>query len=239
MWDGDDHRNAGAHAARPAKQGVAERAPPVLRIRAQPDRLPLPKEDRRRRDGMSPDPSQDHRAHLDKLALPHHAGAAYRALLAAGLDALPTIRDGLRHESGDVRLHCCQFFDQFLIPEVMEDLLALLDDPDERVRRTTLHVLGCDRCKQRSCRPDEAKVLPHAIALLEKDPDAHVRAHAIGLAGRWVHTNPQAAAALARAQRADASPAVRKKAGWYLPGGAIHRRTLPKAKRGQGRRAPT
>jgi len=188
---------------------------------------------------VSPDLSQQgHRALLEKLALPHHAGAAYRALLATGPAALPTIRDGLRHGNGDVRLRCCQFFDQFLSPEVMEDLLALLHDPDERVRCMTLHVLGCDRCKQGSCRPDEAAVLPRAIALLEKDPDAHVRAHAIGLVGRWVHSNPNAAAALARARRFDASPAVRKKAGWYLPGGAIHRRTLPKTARGRGRRAP-
>jgi hypothetical protein len=175
--------------------------------------------------------SRDHRALLDKLAVPHHAGAAYRALLAAGAAALPTIRDGLRHESGDVRMRCCQFFDQFLVPEVMEDLLALLDDPDARVRCMALHVLGCDRCKKGSCRPDEARVLPRAIALLEGDPDAHVRAHATGLVGRWVHTNPAAAAAMARAHRADPSPAVRKRASWCVPGGAIHRRTLPKATR--------
>jgi HEAT repeat protein len=180
---------------------------------------------------------QDHRALLHKLAFPHHAGAAYRALLAAGPAALPTIRDGLRHGNGDVRLRCCQFFDQFLIPEVMGDLLALLDDPDERVRCMTLHVLDCDRCKQGSCRPDEARLLPRAIALLERDPDAHVRAHAIGAAGRWVHTNPGAAAAIARAHRADPSPAVRKKAGMLVPGGALFRKSMPRRPRAERRRA--
>jgi HEAT repeat protein len=181
--------------------------------------------------------SPDYRALVDKLALPHHAGAAYRALLAAGPAALPTIRDGLRHASGDARLRCCQFFDQFLIPEVMDDLLALLDDPDARVRCMTLHVLDCERCKQGACRPEEARLVPRAMALLETDPDAHVRALAAGALGRWVHTNPAAAAAIARAHRADPSPAVRKKAGMLAPGGALFRKSMPRPPRAERRRA--
>ena len=172
--------------------------------------------------------SNHHEALVAQLAVPHHARGAHRALLNCGLDALPAVREGLRHENADVRYWCCQFLDHFLKPEVMDDLIAMLDDSDHRVRCSALHTLGCDRCKKGSCRPEEAKVLPRAIALLAGDPDPHVRAHAIGLVGRWVHTNRDAEAAILRAMGSDSSPAVRKKAGWLVPGGALYRKTMPK-----------
>lgn len=167
---------------------------------------------------------------IGKLAIPHHAGAAYQTLLSCGLDALPAIRQGLRHQNADVRAHCCRFLDQFLAPELMDDLVTMLDDPDHRVRLEALHTLSCDRCKEGECRLDEATVLPRAVALLVNDPDAHVRGHAVGLVGRWVHTSPDAEAALLRA-KSDASPAVRKRAAWYAPGGVRHRKTAPKVAR--------
>jgi HEAT repeats len=168
---------------------------------------------------------------VSKLAIAHHAGAAYRALRDCGLDALPAVRQGLRHQSADVRYWCCQFLDHFLVPDVMDELVAMLDDSDSRVRCSALHALACDRCKEDACRLEEAKVLPRAIALLVDDPNPHVRAHATGLVARWVHTNPDAEAALLRAKKSDASPAVRKRASWFAPGGTIHRRTAPKVRR--------
>lgn len=168
---------------------------------------------------------------IAELAVPHRAKYALRALLKAGLDALPAVRRGLRHANADVRFHCCQYLDRFLEPEALADLVTMLDDPDHRVRASTLHTLACDRCKEGDCRPEEAAVLPRALALLAGDPDPHVRAHAIGLAGQWAHTNPDAEAALVTAMRTDPSPAVRKKAGWLVPGGPIHRRTVPKQPR--------
>ncbi len=48
------------------------------------------------------------------------------------------------------------------------------------------------------------------------------------LVGLWVHDHPDALAALIRSRDDDPSPAVRKKAGWFAPGGPIHRRTAPK-----------
>jgi HEAT repeat protein len=167
---------------------------------------------------------------LAELAIPHRAKAAYRLLLSRGLDAMPLVRRGLRHANADVRYWCCQYLDRFLEPEALGDLISMLDDPDHRIRVSTLHTLSCDRCKEGECRPEAAAVLPRALALLASDPDAHVRAHAIGLVGRWVHTKPDVEAALLQAMRLDPSPAVRKKAGWLVPGGPIHRRTAPKAK---------
>jgi len=166
---------------------------------------------------------------LAELAVPHRAKYAHRALLKAGLDALPTIRRGLKYQNADVRYWCCQYLDRFLVPDALADLISMLDDPDHRVRVSALHTLSCDRCKEGDCRPEEKDVLPRALRLLASDPDPHVRAHAIGPVGRAVHTNAEAAAAIAQAMKSDSSPAVRKKAAWHAPGGAIYRRTRPVA----------
>jgi hypothetical protein len=48
------------------------------------------------------------------------------------------------------------------------------------------------------------------------------------IVGRWVHVDETAERALLEARDCDPSPAVRKKAGWYAPGGPIYRKTLPK-----------
>lgn len=158
---------------------------------------------------------------LAELAIPHRAKAAYRQLQAAGRDALPAVRRGLRHDNADVRYWCCQYLDRFLEPEILTDLIAMLGDADPRVRQTTLHTLACDRCKEGDCRPEQGAVLPRAIEMLANDPDAHTRALAVEVVGQWVHTNAQAEAALVAARASDPSPTVRKKAGWYAPGGTI------------------
>jgi hypothetical protein len=161
---------------------------------------------------------------VEQLGVPHRTSVAYRGLLRSGRDALPAVRDGLRHGSADVRYHCCRFLDRFLEPETLDALIAMLSDGDCRVRLAVPHTLACDRCKEVTCRPEEAAVLPRAMALLAGDPDAHVRAMAIEVVGGWVHTNAAATAAIRAAQQSDPSAAVRKKAGWYAPGGTIHRR---------------
>ncbi|MFJ9245780.1 hypothetical protein [Streptomyces sp. NPDC101776] len=51
------------------------------------------------------------------------------------------------------------------------------------------------------------------------------------LVGPWVRRRPDALAALTRAHDEDPSPPVRKKAGWYAPGGPAHRRTVPRPAR--------
>lgn len=175
---------------------------------------------------------------IEALAVPYRATAAYRALLQLGAQALPAIRAGLRHGNADVRFHCCRFLDRYLQPDTLTDLLGMLDDSDERVRITTLHTLACDRCKEGSCRPEEAEVLPRATGLLTEDPSAHVRAMAIEVVGQFVHSNRHAAAAIEAVVQWDPSSAVRKKAGWYAPGGAIYRRSAPKQPGSASLRAP-
>jgi HEAT repeat len=147
---------------------------------------------------------------IEELAFPYKASDAYRALLDLGIQALPAVRTGLRHDNPDVRLHCCRFLDRYLSPD------------------TALHTLACDRCKEETCRPEEADVLPKAMKMLQSDPEAHVRAMAIEVVGQFVHANALAAAAISAARQNDENSTVRKKAGWYLPGGPAHRRTKPK-----------
>ncbi len=171
----------------------------------------------------APDDRYEHL--LEELSISYRATGAYRQLLAAGSDALPSVRAGLRHANADVRYRCCRFLDRFLEPEIVADLIAMLDDPDPRVRNTTLHTLACDRCKEGDCRPEEKHVLPRALALLAGDPDRHVRAMAVEVVGQFVHKSPAAIDALQTAAKADLAPTVRKKAAWYAPGGAIYRRT--------------
>ena len=165
---------------------------------------------------------------VEELAMPYRAATAYKALLKLGGQALPAIRSGLRHSSADVRFHCCRFLDRYLQPDILPDLLRMLDDGDERVRMTTLHTLACDRCKDGSCRPEKGEVLPRALKLLAHDPSAHVRAMAIEVVGQFVPGEPSALSGVEMAARSDSSPAVRKKAGWYAPGGTIYRRSAPR-----------
>jgi hypothetical protein len=56
---------------------------------------------------------------------------------------------------------------------------------------------------------------------------------AVELVGRFVHGNADAVEALVRVAECDPSPAVRKKARWYSPGGPIFRRTAPRPGRAQ------
>jgi hypothetical protein len=63
---------------------------------------------------------------------------------------------------------------------------------------------------------------------LASDPDAHVRAMAAELAGKFVHTDGRAVTALETARAQDPSLSARKKAGWFTPGGTIYKRTVPR-----------
>ena len=173
----------------------------------------------------------EHYELIEVLAVPYKAPGAYRELLDLGMKALPAVRVGLRHDNPDVRFHCCRFLDRYLLPETLSDLMDMLNDGDKRVRCSALHTLACDRCKEGDCRPEEGQVLPSAMKLLASDPDAHVRAMAIEVVGHFVHANDLASAAISTALRDDPSSTVRKKAGWYAPGGPIHKRTKPKLRR--------
>ena len=162
---------------------------------------------------------------VELLGDPARAKRAYSHLVLSGEAALPAIRNGLKGRNAEVRMYCAKALDHLVDEDAFPELVSMLDDPDPRVRWHTLHALACDRCKENSCRPAKDDVLPRAIALLNADPSQHVRAIACEVVGRWVHGDDSAAKALANARDNDPSPGVRKKAGWYAPGGTIYRKT--------------
>jgi HEAT repeat protein len=164
---------------------------------------------------------------INQLGIPHHAKAAYRQLFDMGFAVAPIAQEGLKHKNASVRYYCCSLLDHFLLPEALEDLLSMVHDPNPKVRTMALHTLACDRCKEGDCRPAEKDVLPVALQTLNEDTDAHVRAMAVEVVGQYVHHNKIAEQALIEANKKDSSPTVRKKAGWYMPGGPIFNRTVP------------
>jgi hypothetical protein len=98
------------------------------------------------------------------------------------------------------------------------------------VRLMAMHALGCDRCKEGSCRPAEDEVVAAAMPLLTDDPDRHVRTAAAHALGPAVHRRDVALEAVVAAHDADPDPLVRKVAGWYCPG-PIYERLRPRAER--------
>ncbi len=162
------------------------------------------------------------------LADPHRAFRAFTRLLALGPEATAAARAGLAHPDERVRERCCQVLDHLMDADSISLLIGALGDPCERVRVATVHALACDRCKNDACRPAPEAVLPAAIDVLADDPSARVRAYAAELVGQWVHSQPAARDAITRAAAQDLSPAVRKKASWYAPGGPIYRRRQPR-----------
>ncbi|HMD91774.1 MAG TPA: HEAT repeat domain-containing protein [Trebonia sp.] len=165
------------------------------------------------------------------LGDPHRSSEALWRLIALGPDAAVPARDGLSHPDLRVRVNCCKVLDHVMGQDDLAAVIGALADPEPEVRWNALHALACDRCKAGECRPSAAAVLPPALALLTADPSPRVRAGACEVVGAWAHSRREAAAALQVSAGTDPSPAVRKKASWYAPGGPIFRRTRPKPQR--------
>jgi hypothetical protein len=161
-------------------------------------------------------------AWVERLAIPHHQREAMWHLVLSGPPALDAVRAGLAHDDPAVRRGCTDVLDHLVDDAALEDLVAMVDDDDAGVRVRALHALACDRCKENGCSPSMASVLPAAIERVRHDPDPHVRAMAIGAIGRWVVDEPDALAAVVHAHEHDPHPAVRKKAGWHVPGGPLY-----------------
>ncbi|TKS97125.1 HEAT repeat domain-containing protein [Streptomyces galbus] len=129
-----------------------------------------------------------------------------------------------------VREGCCRLLDHLVDTDSMDELITMVDDPDARVRVSAFHALACDRCKGDTCAPGADRVLGPAVRHLASDPDPHVRSMAVELVGKFAHTDDRAVAALRTSQAQDPSPAVRKKAGRYAPGGTVYERTVPRSR---------
>jgi len=105
----------------------------------------------------------DNEALVSCLGDPQRAVAAYHELLRRDEDAVGAIRAGLHHQNPAVREGCCRLLDHLVDTDSIGQLIAMADDPAAPVRTAAFHALACD-------------------------PDAHVRALAAELAGKFVHT---------------------------------------------------
>lgn len=166
----------------------------------------------------------DNEALVVAMGNPQRTVGAYHELLRRGREAIEAIRDGLRHENAAVREGCCRLLDHLVDTESMSLLITMVDDPDADVRIAAFHALACDRCKGDTCAPGARLVLEPAARHLTDDPDPKVRMRAAELVGTFAHAEPFAVEALDHARLNDPSPAVRKVASWYAPGGTIYRK---------------
>jgi hypothetical protein len=160
---------------------------------------------------------------VEMLAVPHVAKRAYHHLVLSPR-AVTAVKRGLLHEDDAVRAYCCKILDRLADESTFDLLTDMLRDPSPAARSEALHALACDRCKSNTMAPDKECVLPRAMDLLLNDDDKHVRAMASEVVGKWAADDERAATALRIAHESDAEPSVRKKAGWYAPGGTIYQK---------------
>jgi HEAT repeat protein len=173
--------------------------------------------------------------HVDDLAVAHRAKVAKRTLIAAGSDALPAVRDGLRHTDVRVVIGCIDVIDHVLDETALGDLFGALEHCDSRVRGRALHALTCEHCKQGDCRPSEAALRRALIAACD-DLDAYVRLVAVEGLSAMVHDWDEAFAMIVRISEFDTNSVVRKKAALAAPGGPIYEGR--RSKSGRLRRRP-
>lgn len=100
--------------------------------------------------------------------------AAYEALLEIGRPALEAIREGLEHDSWQVRRWCAMSLDRMADPESLERLIPLLDDSHSLVRLWAVHSIACDQCKAEGVN-NPVDVVTLLIDCLSGDPSIRVR----------------------------------------------------------------
>ncbi|MDE0008341.1 MAG: HEAT repeat domain-containing protein [Gammaproteobacteria bacterium] len=161
---------------------------------------------------------------VEMLAIPHRRKVALRKLMAAGRAGTPAVRAGLKHADPEVRIACCQVLDHFMDEQALPELAANVSHWHPGVRAWSIHALACDRCKEGTCRPGEDDVIPMVVEALLHDDDRNVRQQAAGMLGPSVLRSKAARAAVQRAHQHDPHPAVRKVAGWWVPGGPRFRK---------------
>lgn len=172
--------------------------------------------------------SDDYRRLVESMAVPHRHKEAKRRLMAAGSQATPALRWGLRHHDPTVRSGCCDVLDHYLDEAAVPELVACLTDESSRVRGAAIHALACERCKEGACRPGEDDVIPLVVRLLLEDENKWVRKGCAHLLSTVVHRRPDVIPALEHARDHDPERIVRFVAGLNAPGGVRFERTTPK-----------
>lgn len=112
-----------------------------------------------------------------------HADArigAYLALNEMGAEALPALKDGLRHGHWQVRRWSAMLLDHHADADALHALVPLLRDPKSKVRLWAVHSLACEACKVGE-NPIDA--VPLLIERIEADESIRVRRHAVAMLG--------------------------------------------------------
>jgi HEAT repeat protein len=107
--------------------------------------------------------------------------AAYRALVDLGEQALPAIREALRHSHWQVRRWAAMCLDQIADTESLEALVPLLGDPHAGVRLWAVHSLACEHCKDGVACPVDA--VPLLLECILHDESIRVRRMATIMVG--------------------------------------------------------
>jgi HEAT repeat protein len=168
--------------------------------------------------------------YVAELAIKHRESAAFWHLVYSGEAALPAVRKGLSSRDPKIRRDCTRVLDHLVNEDSWPELIAMVGDRDPNVRAWALHSLACDRCKENSCRPDKDEVMLRAISAMQTDPVAGVRSMAVEVVARWVYDDADAEAAITDVRDSDPDPGVRKKAGWFAPGGVRYEKKKPKSR---------
>lgn len=107
--------------------------------------------------------------------------ASYQALMAAGVLALPAIRNGLSSPDWQTRRWAAMCLDQVADEDSLAALVPLLEDPHAGVRLWAVHSIACEHCKADvSCPVD---VVPLLIERVRRDPSLRVRRMAVIMLG--------------------------------------------------------
>jgi HEAT repeat protein len=113
--------------------------------------------------------------------------AAFLALYARGLKALPAVRAGLKHANWQIRRWSAIFADNFADAETLHALTPLLRDPKAEVRVWAVHSLSCENCKDG---PNPIDAIPLLLERIEQDESIKVRRQAVAMLAH--HRTPDA-----------------------------------------------
>jgi len=113
--------------------------------------------------------------------------AAFLALYARGVKALPAVREGLKHANWQIRRWSAIFADNFADGATLQALAPLLRDPKPEVRAWAVHSLSCEICKDG---PNPIDAIPLLLERIEGDPNIKVRRQAVAMLAH--HRTPDA-----------------------------------------------
>lgn len=140
-----------------------------------------------------------------------------------GLSSESDLLAGLADDDADVRRGCLELLDDASSDTAAPHVLECLDDPEWAVRYTAVHAISSGT----TARAGElgSSLVSAVIRTATTDTSRFVRMLATEVVANAAGSDPVAARAVVTVRDTDADPTVRRKAGRYAPGGALHRDT--------------